>query len=144
MASFVIYKAPNGDDIKLKLTSERAVELEERFDASISDKLKELDKLSVAAEILAAAIPEEDYRKRKQTALAIYDDMIEDGKNMRDYLMLIYNVLAAAGFIDGRAVERQREAQEAQERLAEVVHQKEIALMNQKIEEIPNIGASQS
>ena len=144
MANYVIYTTPNGEEMKLKLTAARAVELEERFDASISDKLKELEKLSVAAEVLAAAIPKEDYRDRKQTALAIYDDMIESGKNMRDYLMLIYSTLVAAGFIDGRAVERQKEAQEVQERLAEVVHQKEITLMNRKIEEIPNIGASQN
>ena len=148
MANFVLYTRPDGTEIKLKLTAGRIVELETRLESSIQNKLPELEKLSTASEFLAAAIPDEDYRSRKEIALEIYDEMIESGKTVRDYLMLIYNTLSAAGFIDGRAVERQAESQEAQERLAEAVHKKEIALMEKKITKIAEIGenteASQS
>ncbi len=142
MANFVLYTRPHGTEIKLKLTASRIVELESRLESSIQDKLPELEKLSTASEFLAAAIPEEAHQDRRAIALEIYDEMIESGKTVRDYLMLIYNTLSAAGFIDGRAVERQAESQEAQERLAEAVHRKEIALMENKIQKIAEIGGN--
>lgn len=121
MANYVLYTRENGDELKLKINSGRAVELEERFGASIPDKLKEIDRIGVAAEFVAAAVPDGDYDSRKKTALAIFDEMTAAGKTIQDYQFLISDLLVKAGFLNGKAVETQKElikrAQDASEKL---------------------------
>lgn len=121
MANYVLYTRANGDELKLKINSGRAVELEERLGASIPEKIQEIDKLSVASDFISAAIPDGDYKQRKQTALDIYDEMCDEGKTMQEYQLLISDILVKAGFLNGKAVEAQRvlmqQAQEKAEKL---------------------------
>ena len=147
MATYTTYTFDGGTEIKLKLSSDRTIELEEKLGDSIPKKLSELEKLSIAAEFITAAIVDGEYPARKQTALTIYDDMIEHGKKYRDYMYLIYEVLTKAGFIEGGTVEKQRETDEAQAKLEKLYHKAQIELISQKIEKIQNsenITASQS
>lgn len=136
MANYVIYTRPDKTEIKLKIDSERTVELEERFGDSIQKKLAETEKLSVSSEFIAAAIPDLEYAERKKTALAIYDEMVEAGKTYRDYLEMIHRVLAAAGFLDGGAVERQIKTQEASEELDKLAYQVRMDQIDKKMAEL--------
>ena len=136
MANYVIYKRSNGTEIKLKLDSERTVDLEGRIGGSIQQKLAEADKMSVAAEFIAAAVPEDEYKDRRKTAFAIYDEMVENGKQYRDYLELIKQVLAAGGFLDGGEVERQTKMQEAKESLKDLAYQLQMEQMRQQTEQM--------
>lgn len=146
MANHVIYTFANGKEKKLKLTAERAVELEEKLGDSIQKKLAELDKLSIATEFIAAGAPEEEYTDRKKTAYAIYDDMIESGKTLKEYLELVFNLLVSAGFVAAAAVTRQAEIAAAQEKLEEVTHAAQMKLIAKKTTEITemNTEATQS
>lgn len=124
MSNHVIYKHPGGSETIFKLTAARAVELEERLGGSITEKIKEIDRLSAASEFIAAAEPDGEYRERREAALSVYDEMTEAGKTMQDYQFLIFDILVSAGFLDGKAVQAQKRlitaAQEAAEkRLAE-------------------------
>ena len=123
MANYVIYTNPDKTELRLKIDADRAVELEERFGASIQKKLAETDKLSVASEFIAAAIPDLDYAARKKAALEIYDEMVEAGKNYRDYLALIDKILIAGGFMDAAVIERQMKMQAAEQELNELIYQ---------------------
>ena len=118
MANFTIYTMQDGTEIKLKLASDRLVTLEERFDSSIQEKIPELCKLSVASEIVAAAIDTDG----KKTALAIYDDMIERGQNLDDYHQLIYKLLVSAGFMKAAEVEKHLEITAAAEKMQELAY----------------------
>lgn len=131
MATFS-YTFSTGEDVKFKLTSEKTVELEEKLGDSIPVKLAELEKMTVATEFVTAALIDGDYKSRKSTAYAIYDDMIENGKNYRDYMYLIYEILTKAGFIPSGTVEKQREQYQAQEKLEETIHKAQMKLMNEK------------
>lgn len=117
MANYVIYTRASGDELKLKINAVRAAELEERFGASIPEKTKELDKISVAAEFVAAAIDGDDYAERRQTAYAIFDEMAEAGKTIEDYQYLILDILVKAGFMNGERVTFLKTAKEKQEAL---------------------------
>ena len=120
MADYVIYKRGDGTELSLRLNAARAVELEERFGgSSITEKIQEIDKLSTASEFIAAAVPEGDYKQRRETALAIYDEMIGEGKDLQGYQDLIFDILIAAGFLNGKAVKMQRELQAATQEAAE-------------------------
>lgn len=117
MANYVLYNRANGDEIKLKINAVRAAELEERFGASIPEKTKELDKISVAAEFVAAAIDGDSYGERRQTAYAIFDEMAENGETIEDYQYLILDILVKAGFMNGERVKLLKAAKEQQETL---------------------------
>ena len=110
MANYVIYTRKNGDELKLKIAAERAVEFEERTGASLLAKTTELDKLAVAADYIAAAMPGEEYKDRKKAALDIYDEMTESGEGMQEYTFLVFDVMVASGFLKGNAVEAQKQA----------------------------------
>lgn len=140
MANYVIYNH-KGQELKLKITSERAVELEERLGDSVFKKLAEVDKIKIAAEILAAAVPAETYEQRRSIALAIYDEMQENGKKYRDYIELINSVCVAAGFLDGESVEQQVQLQQAQEKLEKIAYSAQMKLIQEKTTEIENKNA---
>ena len=130
MANFTIYKFQDGTEITLKLSSGRLVTLEERLDSSIQEKIPELCKLSVASEIVAAAIDTDG----KKTALAIYDDMIERGQNLDDYHQLIYKLLVSAGFMKAAEVEKQLEITAAAEKMQELAYSVEMKKIKIKTE----------
>lgn len=141
MANVTIYTMLDGTDIPLKLTADGIVKLEEKLGESIAKKMTELDKLSVAAEYVAAAC-EKDGRK---TALAIYDDIIEREQTIEEYHKLIYKILVSAGFLKAAKVEQQIELTAATEKmqdLAYTLQQKEIAKKTKELEatETPNIS----
>lgn len=146
MANHVTYTFADGREKKLKLTAERTVELEEKLGDSIQKKLTELDKLSIATEFIAAGAPDEEYTDRKKTAYAIYDDMTDSGKTLKEYLELVFNLLVSAGFVAAAAVTRQAELIAAQEKLEEVTHAAQMRLISQKTTEITglNTEATQS
>ncbi len=136
MANHVLYTRADGTEITLKLDSSRLVDLETHLGDSIQKKLAETEKLSVASVFLADALPGESYNERKKTALAIYDEMIGEGKTLRDYLELIQNVLASAGFMDAADLARQKESAAAREKLAQAVHEAEMREMTARAEKI--------
>ena len=108
MANHATYKRQNGDLVTLKLTAGRAVELEDRLGYGINEGVGKLDNLKVSVEFLTAAITEGTYNERKETAIAIFDEMVEDGKNFNDYEFLIMDMLVAAGFLRGEVVDLQK------------------------------------
>lgn len=110
MANYVIYTRKNGDELKLRITAERAVEFEERAGASLLAKIAEIDKVAVAADYIAAALPGIEYKDRRKTALGIYDEMTEDGEGMQEYTFLVFDVMVASGFLKSNAVETQKKA----------------------------------
>ncbi len=124
----VIYKSPDGKEIDLKLTAKKAVELEARLEKSIQEATEEFDKLSVSSEIIAAAMEEQEYEARKEKALSIYDEMLENGKTYPDYQYLVMDILVAAGFMNGKRVALQKQMiANAEKLLAETLKQKEEA-----------------
>lgn len=135
MANYVIYNY-KGSDLKLKISGESTVELEERLGDSIFKKLVEVDKLKIAVEFLAAAVPAETYEQRRATAIGIFDDMIENGKKYRDYVELINSVVVASGFIEGETVERQVKLQKAQDELEKAAYAAQMKLIEAKTAEI--------
>ena len=135
MANYVIYNY-KGSDLKLRISGESTVELEERLGDSIFKKLAEVDKLKIAVEFLAAAVPAETYEQRRATAIGIFDDMIENGKKYRDYVELINSVVVASGFIDGETVERQVKLQKAQDELEKAAYTAQMKLIEAKTAEI--------
>ena len=135
MANYVIYNY-KGSDLKLRISGESTVELEERLGDSVFKKIAEVDKLKTAVEFLAAAIPAETYEQRRATAIGIFDDMIENGKKYRDYVELINSVVVASGFIDGETVERQVKLQKAQDELEKAAYTAQMKLIEAKTAEI--------
>lgn len=144
MANHVIYTRTNGTELKLKLTGERIVDLEQRLADSIQRKLEEINKLSVAAEFLAAALPGDEYDARYKTALDIYDEMTDEGKTLRDYLDVIRSVLVSAGFLDAAELERRETAAEALEKLAQTTHEAELRRIAQSTEEIGQMYSTEA
>ncbi len=136
MANYVIYTRIDGTELKLKIDSERTIELEEKLSGSIFDKLAETNKLSTAVEFIAAAVPDGEYPERRKTALAVYDEMIESGGKYRDYIELIHKVCVSAGFLDGGTVEKQVEIQKAQDKLEKIAYEAQLKLIAEKTGEI--------
>ena len=118
----------DGTEIKLKLTASGIIALEEKLDSSIQEKLVELGKLSVASEIIAAAIETDG----KATALKIYDDMIERGQTLDDYHKLIYKILASAGFLKAAEVEKQLEIAAAAEKMQDIAYSVQMRSIEEK------------
>lgn len=135
MANYVIYNY-KGSDLKLKIDGTNTVELEERLGDSLFKKMAELDKMKIAVEYLAAAVPAETYEQRRATAIGIFDSMIENGKKYRDYVELINSVCVASGFIDGETVERQVKLQKAQDELEKAAYTAQMKLIEAKTAEI--------
>ena len=108
MANHVTYKRGNGDLVTLRLTAGRAIDLEDRLGYGINEGVGKLDILKVSVEFLTAAITEGSYSERKETAIAICDEMVADGKDFNDYEFLVMDMLVAAGFLRGEVVELQK------------------------------------
>ena len=128
MANFTIYKMQDGSEIKLKLTASGVIALEEKLDSSIQEKLVELGKLSIASEIVAAAIETDG----KATALKIYDDMLERGQTLEEYHKLIYKILASAGFLKAAEVEKQLEIAAAAEKMQDIAYSVQMRSIEEK------------
>lgn len=110
MKNYVEYKG-----LKLKITAARAIEVEDKLGGGIAEKLKNsADEIRTMSTILASAILDGSYEERKEKALAIYDEMIDEGKNISDYQFLVSDILVAAGFIRGEIVALQKKAVEKQ------------------------------
>lgn len=127
MAKYVLYKMENGEEIKLCLPAFAVIELETRMDCSVDELIRKSDRLSVSSEILAAAIDNAiPYEDRKKLALEIFDEMIEAGKNIQHYQLLIFDTMVAAGFMKGEVAELSRKMIEVQEKsLAKLSYIKE-------------------
>ena len=118
----------DGTEIKLKLTASGVIALEEKLDSSIQEKLVELGKLSIASEIVAAAIEIEG----KATALKIYDDMLERGQTLEEYHKLIYKILCSAGFLKAAEVEKQLEITAATEKMQDIAYSVQMQSIEKK------------
>lgn len=114
----MIYKYEDGKEITLRMNAARTIELEERTGKAVSELVGDIDKLSVITELIAAAITlEADYQNRKMQANAIYDDMTEQGKNITDVQLLVFEVMKEAGFLTAQRVEMLRKMITLQEQL---------------------------
>lgn len=122
----------DGTEIKLKLTASGIIALEEKLDSSIQEKLVELSKLSIASEIVAAAIETDG----KATALKIYDDMLERGQTLEEYHKLIYKILASAGFLKAAEVEKQLEIAAAAEKMQDIAYSIQMKSIEEKTAEL--------
>jgi len=110
MKNYVEYKG-----LKLKITAARAIEVEDKLGGGIAEKLQNsTDEIRTMSTILASAIPDGSYEERKEKALAIYDEMTDEGKNISDYQFLVSDILVAAGFIRGEVVALQKKIVEKQ------------------------------
>ena len=110
MPDFILFQRDNGDEYRLKITAVDAVELEKRLDCSINEAVAKFDRVSVAADLFAAALPSEmPYKDRKNIALSVFDEMISSGKNIQDYQIVIMDALVASGFMNGEIVALQKE-----------------------------------
>ena len=117
MARYVLYKRENGEEIKLCLPASTVIELETRMDCSVDELIRKSDRLSVSSEILAAALDNDmPYGERKKLALEIFDEMIEAGKNVQHYQLLIFDTMVAAGFMKGEVAELSRKMIAVQEK----------------------------
>lgn len=114
----MIYIYKNSIEVKLRLTAGRTIELEERTGKAVPELVKEIDKLGIITEILAAAIDTaDDYKIRKDKALGIYDDMISREKNITDIQLMVFEVLKDAGFLTAQRVEILKKMVSLQEQL---------------------------
>ena len=116
----VTYTRPNGDEIKLKINCERALELEEKLGVSVNAGLAETDKVSKALIFIACALPEGSFKERMELAGSIYDEIIECGGKLTDVQLLIMEVLEKSGFMSGEELKAVRlRITEREKRLAE-------------------------
>lgn len=139
MANSVIYKFSTIDreEVILKLDNGRAQDLETRLDSSLTAKMPEISKLSVAVEYVAAAIQDiANYDMRKKIAGEIYDDMVDSGKTLEDYHKLVYDVLVGAGFLKAADVERTLQTAAATEKLQEMTYKAGIKDIEKRMTEI--------
>ena len=93
------YEHTTGEKIDFCLSAARAITLEKKHDKSIFGLMGEFDKLSVAFDIVAAAIKEGTEEERYNKALQIYEELVGSGKALLDYQLLIMDILCTAGFV---------------------------------------------
>ncbi|MCM1335308.1 MAG: hypothetical protein NC084_12845 [Bacteroides sp.] len=110
-----------GKEYRLKLRAAYMDELERRIGGALSDKLPEINRLGLCTDIIAYALDPEHYPEAKKLAARIYDDMIDEGKDLTDYQLLVTDVLVASGFMSAEAAAAQKTAARAQTRLAELI-----------------------
>lgn len=140
MANHITYTMQNGTEITLKLSATSIIDLEEKLDSSIQEKLTELGKLSVASKIVAAAIETDG----KATALKIYDDMLERGQTLEEYHKLIYKILVSAGFLKAAEVEKQLEIAAAAEKMQDIAYSVQMKSIEKKTAELEVETATES
>ena len=118
MAKTYLYKHPDGGETAFLLTALKTIELEQRLGGSISDKLQEFDKLSVASEFIAAAfLPERDYSERKRKALELFEEIVDNGGTIIDYQFIIIEILKNSGFMTAQRAEMYHNIIQRQEAL---------------------------
>lgn len=112
MKNYIEY---NGE--KLKITASRAIEIEDKLGAGIIEKMNTAtDQIGVLSIVLAGAIERGNYEERREKALAIYDKMTNNGKNIVDYQILIFEVLVTAGFMTGEELKLKKAYADNQKR----------------------------
>lgn len=128
MARYVLFKRCNGEEHKLSLTSGAVIELETRMNSSLHELIKKSDRLSVSSEMFAAAMDNSiPYEERKKLALEIFDEMVDNGENIQNYQIAVFDTLVAAGFMKGEVVELARKMIDVQEKgLAKMTNLPEI------------------
>lgn len=141
MANYTTYKDSKGNEIQLKLESRGIVDLERRFGDSLQKKLAEIEKLSIAAEYVAAAVDNPDYNDRINIAYGIYDDMTSRGETLDQYHELIYNILVSGGFLKAEDVKKQLEMTAARAELNALTIENQTKTINEKIEKLKNVPA---
>lgn len=123
----------NGTEYRLKLRAAYMDELERKIGGSLSEKLPEIDRLGLCTDIIAYAIDPEHYAQSKKTAAQMYEDMIGEGKDLRDYQGVILDLMVASGFMSAASAAAQKKAAEAQMRLAELIAGTEAAKAEEKL-----------
>lgn len=97
MKNYIEY---NGES--LKITAQRAIEIEDKLGAGIIEKMNNCpDQVGVLSTIIAGAIQQGSYDERQKKAISFFDDMIDEGKSIVDYQILVFEVLVTAGFMSG-------------------------------------------
>lgn len=123
-------------EYRLKLRAAYMDELENRIGGAITDKLSEMNKLGLCIDIIAAAIDPIDIKTSKAQAAQMYEDLVDEGKNLRDYQMIVLDLMVAAGFMSAAAVEAQKKAAEIQTKIAERVANAEAEKIEAKLAKI--------
>lgn len=93
------YTSPSGETFNFKLTVSGVIDIEKRTGKSISDLLTEFDKVSISAIFIASALSDGSYNEREKKALKLFEELIEDGKTIVDYQMIVLNIVTEAGFM---------------------------------------------
>ncbi|MBQ7834815.1 MAG: hypothetical protein IJ385_03440 [Ruminiclostridium sp.] len=113
MKNYIEY---NGES--LKITAARAIEIEDKLGAGIIEKMNTAtDQLKDLSTVLAGAVEHGTYEERHAKALAIYDEMANEGKNIVDYQLLVFEVLVAAGFMSGEELKLKKAIAENQKKI---------------------------
>lgn len=115
MSNHILYKFSDGGEAELCITTKRAIMLEEWLGTSVLSVVKgeRIDTITAICEILAAGYAGEKtdiHEAGKELAMAIYDDMREQGKTLQEFQFLALDLLVSAGFIPAAFVEAQRAA----------------------------------
>lgn len=117
MAKTYLYTHSGGKETAFLLTAFGVIELEQRLGGSISEKLQEFDKLSVASEFIAAAFIEGDYSERKRKALELFEEIVDNGGTIIDYQFIIIEILRNSGFMTAQRAEMYHRVIQTQETL---------------------------
>lgn len=113
MKNYIEYK-----DLRLKITAARAIEIEDKLGAGIIEKMNTTtDQLRTLATVIAGAIEQGSYEERHAKALDIYDDIAENGGNIVDYQLLVFEILVAAGFMSGEELRLKKAIAENQKKI---------------------------
>lgn len=94
-----IYTRPNGEEIQFRYTADRIIETEQRTGKALSELYKEIDKLSTVLEILSSSIVGGSREERQEKALAIYEEVVENGGTILDLQMIVIEVYKNSGFL---------------------------------------------
>ncbi len=120
-------------EYRLKLRAAYMDELEKRIGGALSDKLPEINRVGLCTDIVAYAIDPEHYAESKKSACQLYDDMIDEGKSLKDYQYIIMDLMVASGFMSAEAAAAQKSAAEAQTKLAEMIAETEAKRIEEKL-----------
>lgn len=93
------YTHTTGEIIDFCLTATRTIELEKKHCKSVYELMRDFDKLSIAFDIVAPALKEGTEDERYSKAVLIYEELVESGKALIDYQLLIMDILCTGGFI---------------------------------------------
>ncbi len=130
-------------EYRLKLRAAYMDELETRIGGAITDKLSEINKLGLCIDIIATAIDPIDIKTSKAQAAQMYEDLVDEGKNLRDFQMIVLDLMVAAGFMNAAAVEAQKKAAEIQTKIAERVANAEAEKIEAKLAKIDEKKAAE-